>query len=332
MHNLVEPMVTEAAVGVIQRDNGMVLLGERPFGKPWADYWEFPGGKIEKNESPAQALIRELKEELGITVNRFYPWLTHTYNYEAKFDALGQLESPAKTVKLHLFMVVGWQGDPVGLEKQRLSWQNPENLNVGPMLPANVPILKALALSPVYAITNLNELGAALFFERLKIALERGLMLIQVREPQLSPQELHLFAEHVLQVAEPFEAKVLINSDIKLAQELKAIGVHLSSSQLMRMQTRPEGLLCGASCHNLKELAQAEALGLDYVMLSPVKPTLSHPNAVPIGWDAFNRLITDYTLPVFALGGMLREDLPIARQYGAHGIALQRDAWRANCD
>lgn len=329
MNNLVEDRVTEAAVGVIQRDNGMVLLGERPVGKPWAGYWEFPGGKIEKHESPAQALIRELKEELDITATRFYPWLTHTHNYEAKYDALGELKSPAKTVKLHLFLVVEWQGDPVGLEKQKLSWQNPENLNVGPMLPANLPILKALALSPVYAITNLKELGAALFFERLKIALEHGLMLILVREPQLSPQELLLFSEHVIEVAKPFEAKVLIHSEIKLAQELKATGVHLSSSQLMRMQARPEGLLCGASCHNPKELAQAEALGLDYVMVSPVKPTLSHPNAVPLGWDIFNRLIAGYTLPVFALGGMLREDLQTARQYGSHGIAMQRDAWGA---
>lgn len=329
MRNLVEHMVTEAAVGVIQRDNGMVLLGERPAGKPWADYWEFPGGKIETHESPAQALVRELKEELGMIATRFYPWLTRTYNYEAKYDALGALESPAKTVKLHFFMVVEWLGDPVGLEQQRLSWQNPENLNVGPMLPANAPILTALALSPVCAITNLKELGTELFFERLKIALEYGLMLIQVRENQLSPQELQLFAEHVIEVARPFEAKVLINADIKLAQELKASGVHLSSSQLMRMQTRPEGLLCGASCHNPKELAQAEALGLDYVMVSPVKPTLSHPNAVPLGWDIFNRLIAGYSLPVFALGGMLREDLQTARQYGAHGIAMQRDAWGA---
>lgn len=322
--------ITEAAVGVIQRDNGMVLLGNRPAGKPWADYWEFPGGKIEPNETPAQALIRELQEELGIAVTRYYPWLTRTYSYEAKYNAAGMLESPAKTVKLHFFVVVEWTGDPVGLENQATSWQNPEKINVGPMLPANAPILTALGLSPVYAITNLKELGKPLFFERLKIALEHGLMMIQVRENHLSPQELRLFSEHVIEVAAPFEAKVFINSDVNLALQLNASGVHLPSPKLMQLQEKPEGLLCGASCHNLNELSRAASLGLDYVMLSPVQATLSHQDVQPLGWDAFSHLVSGYSLPVFALGGMQMEDLPIARQYGAHGIAMQRAIWGAH--
>lgn len=324
-----EGAVTEAAVGVIQRDNGMVLLGERPVGKPWANYWEFPGGKIEPNETPEQALKRELQEELGITVTRYYPWLTRTYSYEAKYDAMGVLESPAKTVKLHFFIVTEWTGDPVGLENQLTSWQNPEKVNVGPMLPANAPILTGLGLSPVYAITNLKELGKPLFIQRLKAALENGLMMIQVRENHLSPQELRLFSEHVIELAVPFEAKVFINSDINIAQQLNASGVHLSSQKLMQMQARPEGMLCGASCHNPAELSHAAALGLDYVMLSPVQATMSHLDAQPLGWDTFNQLINGYSLPVFALGGMQMDDLHTARQYGAHGIALQRAVWGA---
>lgn len=329
MPDLPEAVVTEAAVGVIQRDNGMVLLGERPAGKPWASYWEFPGGKIEPNETPEQALKRELQEELGITVTRYYPWLTRIYSYEAKYDAMGGLESPAKTVKLHFFIVTEWAGDPVGLENQLTSWQNPEKVNVGPMLPANAPILTGLGLSPIYAITNLKELGRPLFIERLKAALENGLMMIQVRENHLSPQELRLFSEHIIELAAPFEAKVFINSDINIAQQLDASGVHLSSQKLMQMQAKPEGMLCGASCHNPAELSQAAALGLDYVMLSPVKATMSHLDAQPLGWDTFNQLINGYSLPVFALGGMQMEDLNTARQYGAHGIAMQRAVWGA---
>lgn len=325
--DLPEAVVTEAAVGVIQHDNGMVLLGERPAGKPWAGYWEFPGGKIEPNETPAQALKRELQEELGITVTRYYPWLTRTYSYEAKYDAKGVLESPSKTVKLHFFIVTEWIGDPVGLENQLTSWQNPEKINVGPMLPANAPILTGLGLSPIYAITNLKELGESLFFERLKTALENGLMMIQVRENQLSPQGLRLFSEYVIELAAPYEAKVFINSDINTAQQLGATGVHLSSQKLMQLQTKPEGLLCGASCHNLSELSRAADLGLDYVMLSPVQATLSHLDAQPLGWAAFNQFISGYSLPVFALGGMQMEDLHTARQNGAHGIAMQRAIW-----
>jgi len=320
-------VITHAAVGVIQRDNGLVLLGERPVGKPWAGYWEFPGGKVEPDETPAQALARELQEELGITPTLYYPWITRTYDYPAKYTVDGVLESRAKTVKLHFFVVVEWSGEPLGLELQALSWQSPERLTVAPMLPANAPILAALCLPPIYAISNLSELGEDLFFVRLRQALDDGLMMIQVREKQLSPEALMLFAEQVIEVAGPYGAKVFINGDVALALTLNAAGVHLTSRQLMRLQAKPEGMLSGTSCHNQEELAHAAKLGLDYAVLSPVQATLSHADVAPLGWDAFEVLIKDYPIPVYALGGMQPQDLRIARLHGAHGIAMQRAVW-----
>ena len=321
-------VVTEAAVGVIESPDGLVLLGQRPAGKPWSGYWEFPGGKIEAGESPAHALIRELQEELGVTPTRYYPWITRSYDYEAKYNAQGELESPAKTVKLHFFVIVEWQGEPLGLEQQELSWQNPQQVNVSPMLPANAPILTGLSLSKVYAITNLHELGEERFFDRLKSALAHGLRMIQVREKQLSRPDLMHFARRVIAEAKPYSAKVIINADLELTRELSAAGVHLTSGQMMTLQSKPQDVLCGASCHNKAELDHAAKLGLDYVMLSPVQPTQSHPDALCLGWQRFAELIQDYPLPVFALGGMTPADLHVARKYGAHGIALQRAIWR----
>lgn len=322
--------VIHAAVGVIQRTNGLVLLAQRPVGKPWAGYWEFPGGKVEAHETPMQALGRELHEELGITVTSAYPWLTRTFDYEAKYDAAGRLDSPAKTVKLHFFIVTAWDGEPLGLENQSIRWQNPDNIDVAPMLPANAPIFKALILPTTYAITNLLELGEALFFERLSMALGNGLKMIQVREKQLSEAQFLLFAERVIKLAAPYGAKVFINSSLAYEHHvlnLKADGVHLSAANLMAMQTKPTDMLCGASCHNSKELAHAEALGLDYVMLSPVQPTLSHADVESLGWDRFSELITGFSLPVYALGGMQATDLHEAKLHGAHGIAMLRGAW-----
>jgi len=319
--------ITEAAVGVIQASDGSVLLGQRPAGKPWSGYWEFPGGKIEAGESAAHALVRELQEELGITPTQYYPWITRTYDYEAKYNAEGGLESPAKTVKLHFFIITEWTGEPAGLEQQALSWQNPERVTVGPMLPANAPILSALCLPAVYAITNLHELGEEMFFTRLRSALARGLKMIQIREKQLSSEQLMQFSRRVLTEATPHSAKVFINSDLALAQQLGTAGVHFSSAQLMALQSKPQGLRCGASCHNQSELLKAAELGMDYVMLSPVQPTMSHPQADALGWERFAQLITGYPLPVFALGGMQLKDLHHARTKGAHGIALQRAIW-----
>jgi 8-oxo-dGTP diphosphatase len=306
----------DAAAAVLLREDGQVLLGQRPAGKSWAGWWEFPGGKIEDGETAIEALQRELQEELGTSAIEAYPWLTRSFDY------------PERRVKLHFFMVRRWTDEPHGKESQQLSWQNPANLTVSPLLPANTPILGALALPPMYAITNLAETEEAVFFEQLKTALDAGLKLIQVREKQLNKSQLKAFASRAIALSKPYGAKVIINADIALAQELSADGVHLPASQLMALQSRPESLLCGASCHNAVELAQAANLALDFVVLSPVMPTKSHPEGKPLGWQSFTQLIKDYPLPVYALGGLERQDLVAAWQSGAHGIAMQRAIWR----
>lgn len=298
------------------RPDGQVLLGKRPEGKPWAGWWEFPGGKIEDGESAFHALQRELSEELGTQAVEAYPWLTRTFDY------------PEKTVRLHFFMVRRWTDEPHGREGQEISWQNSAALNVAPMLPANEPVLTALLLPPVYAITNLAETGETEFLLQVERALADGLKLIQVREKQLERDVLYTFAEKVLKLAQPYAARVLINGSVGLARTLGAHGVHLSSSQLMVLQQKPENLICAASCHNREELAQAEKLGLDFVVAGPVLPTLSHPEAEPLGWQKFGDLIRDTCLPVYALGGLQPQDITTAWQSGAHGIAMQRGIWQ----
>ena len=311
-------ITVDAAVAVLTRPDGLVLLGKRPEGKPWAGWWEFPGGKIEDGESALHALQRELDEELGTQGTEVYPWLTRSFDY------------PEKTVRLNFFMVRGWTEEPHGREGQELSWQNPAALTVSPMLPANEPILAALMLPPVYAITNLAEMGETRFLEQLEQALNNGLQLIQIREKQLERDALYSFAEKVLKLAEPYNARVLLNSNVGLARTLGAHGVHLSSSQLMALHEKPENLLCAASCHSADELAQAQKVGLDFVVMGPVLPTRSHHGAAALGWEAFATLIQSRAMPVYALGGLKLDDLTTAWQAGAHGIAMQRGSWGAN--
>ncbi|MEQ1813421.1 MAG: Nudix family hydrolase [Candidatus Nitrotoga sp.] len=305
----------EVAAAVLQKSDGTFLLTQRPPGKSYAGYWEFPGGKIEPEESVQQALVRELHEELGIQVITAYPWLTREFTY------------PHATVRLKFFRVTQWHGEPSGRENQYLRWQSPFNLTVAPVLPANIPILRALQLPVHYAISNVAELGIQEFLKRLQQALDNGLRLLQIREKNLPYPELKKLAQQIIDLAHAHHAQVLINQDIELAREIGADGVHLTSAQLMSLSTRSHlahpGLeWCAASCHNENELLQANALGLDFVVLGPVLPTRSHTGAPHLGWPAFATLAANSAIPVYALGGLKYNDLENAHQHGAHGVAL----------
>lgn len=307
--------VVEVAAAVLQRADGSFLLAQRPADKIWAGYWEFPGGKLEQGESAREALVRELCEELGVEVRTAYPWLTRVFTY------------PHATVRLSFFRVTAWEGDLHPHEGQQFSWQLPTAVSVEPILPANAPILRALELPTLYAISNVAELGEEIFLDRLQAKLDEGLRLIQLREKQLARDALKDLAQRVVAMSHRYGAKVLLNADVALAQEVGADGVQLTSLQLAELSERPDVAWCGASCHNAEELRRAEALGCDFALLSPVLPTQSHPGALHLGWKSFTGMVTSSSIPVYALGGLQWEDETVAWQHGAHGIALLRQAW-----
>lgn len=307
--------ITEVAAAVLQRPDGSFLLAQRPTDKIWAGYWEFPGGKVEPGETARHALVRELREELGIEVKTACPWLARVFTY------------PHATVRLNFFRVMEWGGELHPHEGQQFSWQFPTKVSADPILPANVPILRALELPTLYAISNIAELGVEPFLVSLQDRLDGGLQLIQLREKQLSRDELASLAQLVVVLAHARGAKVLINGDVELAQEVGADGVQLSSFQLEALSDRPAVDWCAASCHNTEELRRAEALGCDFALLSPVLPTKSHPGAPHLGWESFESIAAGSSIPVYALGGLNHDDMQTAWQRGAHGIALLRQAW-----
>lgn len=307
--------IINVSVAVLQHPDGTFLMAQRPQGKAYAGYWEFPGGKVEAGETPLHALVRELHEELGIEVETAYPWLTRVFTY------------PHATVRLNFFRVTSWEGAPHGREGQLLSWQRLPDLSVEPILPANTPIMRALQLPHLYAISNATELGAEVFLQRLQLALNNGLRLLQIREKNWSPSAIRELSLRAVEMAHQSGARVLINEDIELAQEVGADGVQLTGAQLAACLERPDVALCAASCHNAEELQQAAALGLDFALLSPVLPTKSHPGAVHLGWESFSTMAVSSAIPVYALGGLQMQDMERAWQNGAHGIALLRQAW-----
>lgn len=306
--------IVDVVAAVITQPDGRFLLTCRPEGKPYAGYWEFPGGKIEAGEAPLHALDRELQEELGITIQQADPWITRVFTYTHA------------TVRLHFFRINQWYGEPWGREHQQLSWQWPQSTTVSPMLPANAPILRALSLPSIYGITQASQIGIEASLFQIEQSIRKGLRLIQIREKEMDKKKLQMFAEKVICLAHNAGARVLINAEVELSQKLGADGVHLRSSQLMRLSERPDSghRWCGASCHNIEELYQAAILEVDFVVLGPVLPTLSHTEISPLGWQKFAALIRHFSLPVYALGGLKYNDLAVARELGAQGIAMIR--------
>jgi len=363
----------EVAAAVLQRADGSFLLAQRPEGKIWAGYWEFPGGKLEAGETAREALVRELREELGIEVTTAYPWITRLFTY------------PHATVRLSFFRVTEWRGELYPHEGQQFSWQIPPQpplfqsggvpgigadflvgdsqravfqsggekrsrlkkpalipqtpllksgmpdiearYSVAPILPANTPILRALELPALYAISNAAELGCEEFMRRLEVRLDEGLRLVQLREKGLAREALQELAQRVVELAHVHGARVLLNGNVTLAQAVGADGVQLTSTQLAQWHERPAVAWCAASCHSWEELQRAEALGCDFALLSPVLPTLSHPGAAHLGWQNFAAIAAKSSIPVYALGGLEWGDMTTAWQHGAHGIALLRKAW-----
>jgi 8-oxo-dGTP diphosphatase len=299
--------LTEVAAAVIERP-GEFLLAKRPEGKPYPGYWEFPGGKIEPGEDPRAALVRELREELGIEVREATPWITRVYTYTHA------------TVRLHFFRVAAWEGEPRPLEDQAIAWQRREAPDVAPMLPANAPVLAALALPDVMVISNAAAHGIEDWIQALAARALEERMLVQIREKGANRQQVQHLLSRAMARAEPFGSRIVVNSDCGGFPQ--GGGVHLTSRALMAASTRPEASLVGASCHDEAELDRAERLRVDYVVLGPVKETASHPGAPVLGWQRFAQLARARPMPIYAIGGLTRNDMADARRHGAHGVAL----------
>lgn len=306
--------ITDVAVAIFLKPDGSFLLSSRPEGKPYPGYWEFPGGKIELGESVRDALVRELIEELNVSITQTFPWFTFIMRYTHA------------TVRLHCWRVLDWTGEMRGMEGQQFAWQKIDAIDVAPTLPGCVPIFKALALPSSYCITNAAEMGVGTYLDALRVGSVHPAM-IQVREKSMSPEELESFARKVLEIARPLGSKVLINSDEQLARRIGADGVHLSAAFAAAARQRPDVSLVGASAHSAAEIEVAANLGCDFAVLGPVQATRSHPGVEGIGWPLFSALTIDSPIPVYAIGGLTPLDTQRAIKHGAHGLAMQRAAF-----
>jgi len=304
------------AVGILA-DRDRVFVTRRPPNAHQGGKWEFPGGKLDRGESALAALRRELHEELGVDVQHARPLMQIRHAY------------PDKDVLLDVWSVTAYSGIPHGREGQEARWVSRSDMLALDFPAADLPIQRRLWLPALYAISDCTRFGLT-FLDRLDMALAGGLRLLQLREPALNGDAYIILARDVVARCHGHGAKVLLNADPALVEEIGADGVHLNSRRLMHTRTRPpQSNFVVASCHDEIELARAAEIGADAVVLGPVAATRSHPDATPMGWDRFAESCRLAVPAVYALGGMRPDLLAQAQRLGAHGLAMMSGVWEA---
>ena len=307
------------AVAAVVNNKGEVLVSQRKQGSHLGGCWEFPGGKLEQGESLAAALSRELREELDIAPLSTRPLIRIRHHYAEK------------SVLLDVWEIESYSGSPRGVEGQRIEWCAIDRLDHNVFPSADIPIINALFLPDRYLITG-DFTGVAEFESKLSAALHDGIELVQLRlthqwlRANTQSQALEI-VELCKSLCKQNSARLLFNVPEQL-KPLIADGVHLNSKQLLKAKIRPDSDLVSASCHNRLELEHAQSIGVDFAVLSPVQKTRSHPDAQPLGWGTFHKLVDEINVPVYALGGLSADDIEQAWRSGGQGIAAIGALWK----
>ncbi|PCI07163.1 MAG: pyrophosphohydrolase [Gammaproteobacteria bacterium] len=314
--------IVHVAVAVIVDQANMVCLSLRHTDAHQGGLWEFPGGKVENNETIVQALQREIKEELDIHIISSRSLITIKHNYQDK------------SVCLHVYKILSYTGEATSKEGQQVKWVSIEDLPGYDFPKANAAILKSLQLPDKYLITgeftDTND-----FIQKLKRSLDVGITLVQIRLKHDSMED-EANAQSLLGQAailcESAGARLMLNISASLNASIDFSsfnfdGFHADSQTLSKLSRRPHATLFSASCHNNDELLKAVELGADFVVLSPVQQTVSHPGMRGMGWVRFSNMIEGLTIPVYALGGVSEDDMETAWANGAQGVSAISAFW-----
>jgi len=167
------------------------------------------------------------------------------------------------------------------------------------------------------------------FQDKLERALKTGPKVVQLRCKGMGDADYLELTRLAEAICRRFEAPLLLTTTVELFARTDADGLHLSSDRLAGFSERPiaAGKMLSVSCHTEADLELADSLGADILLLSPVKPTASHPDLLGLGWERFREMTEGLELPVYGLGGMQIEDMDDAQAAGAQGIAATSGFW-----
>ena len=295
-------MISECALAIIKK-SGKFLYSLRSK-DPFFQYYEFPGGKVEINESPEEALIRECYEELDISVTNFNKigFLTHNYNN--------------LSVKLYIFEIIDYEGKITSKEKQKLLYLNAYNSSEK-FIESTYRILNYLSLPRLCRITSNHVLDNS----SLSISLPH---ILRYRSSDVMRTT---YIQQAKEYSKKKNNSINLILDAKYSsfyQGIKYTGLHYTSSEIRYLNNSilsrsNNKLTYSASCHNIDEINIANKFNFDFILLSPI---LKSKGDIPaMGWDKFQELSTIANMPVYALGGVDESDLNICVSHNGYGVS-----------
>jgi len=298
----------KAVVGVLRNESGQLLIAKRQDDQFMPGFWELPGGKIENQESREDAIVRELKEELGIKVEAVSLHQTMSHQYDDRL------------VELSIYNINEYQGLAKGIEGQQIKWIMPNDLYNYELLPTMKAFIDGITLPNKYWITPSSNHQSADWGKKFKQKLSSDITLIQLRSKNELAKD---FIQNLHNQCKKHNIKLLLNTPNKTFNETYCDGWHITTNEMLKLNKRPcdENKLLGASTHDLDEALKAQAMGVDFVVISPVQATQTHPDTVPIGWEVAIEVVNKLNIPVYFLGGMTIDDLDRTLEIGAQGIA-----------
>ncbi len=297
----------KVAVGIL-RNKQKILIAQRRKTQFMGGFWELPGGKIKNEESPEKAIIRELNEELGIQVERSSIHQTMMHHYADRI------------IEISIYNIIQYQNTPTGLEGQAIAWVKITNLNNYQLLPTMKAFINSITLPNKYWITPSNNHYSNRWIAEFDKKLKQDITLIQLR----SKIKLNsTFIARLYDKCKQNNTKLLLNTVDKAFDETHCDGWHLTTNEMLALNNRPcaNDKLLGASTHNLTEALKAQEMGIDFIVISPLQTTQTHPESTPIGWSNAVDVVNKLNIPVYFLGGMSIKDLDKTLKLGAQGIA-----------
>jgi 8-oxo-dGTP diphosphatase len=304
----------KVVVGILRNHKQQILISKRQNHQFMPDFWELPGGKIKQRELPKKAIIRELKEELGIVATHLsiHKNITHQYS-----DRL---------IKLSIFNIHQYQQTPQGIEGQKIIWSDVNNLSSFKLLPTMKIFINSITLPNKYWITPSLNHQSCEWMAKFDEKINQGISLIQLRSK--TTLNSHFITE-LYNKCQQHNIKLLLNTIDKSFNENYCDGWHITTAEMLALVKNPilkksstaKPKILGVSTHCLKEALMAQNLGADFIVISPIQATQTHPNATPLGWKIAQEVVKKINIPVYFLGGMGLRDLIKALKLNAQGIA-----------